>query len=143
MKKKMLVLAIVGAVAAAAIVSALVCIMFIKPPEQMGPAPHPGIRPDPIDRDLFMVPRGVITTVNLTLSAILIFIYISIYRKTKSEFTVSLIVVMMALFLYALLSNPLIPMLFGYRLFGMGLFTMLPELFTTIALVALLYISLK
>ena len=103
--------------------------------------PIEDMRPDPTDRDNYISLKSGLTMINMALSAILIFIYLGIYKETKSEFTMSLIIVMMALFLYAFLSNPIIPMIFGYRVFGMGLFTILPDIFTALALAILLYVS--
>ena len=137
---------IVGLVLTGATIGATLGLLYIKPPgdlNQGNPPTFPPTHPDPADRDRFVFAEGVITTINLTLSVVLMFVYVKIYRETKSEFTVSLIVVTLALFLYALFSNPLLPLLFGYRLFGLGPFTMLPDLFTTVALMVLLYVSLK
>ena len=64
-------------------------------------------------------------------------------RDVKSEFTFGLIVVMSALLLYAVTSNPLVQYIFSYRGFGQGPFVMLPDIFTTIALSVLLYLSMK
>jgi hypothetical protein len=70
-------------------------------------------------------------------------IYIAIYRKTKSEFTVGLIIFSMILLLYTLTSNPMMHWIFGFRAFGLGPFAMLPDLFTCVALAVLLYLTVK
>ena len=69
--------------------------------------------------------------------------YIDIYRKTQSEFTVGLMIFSIVLLLNALASNPLVTWAFGYRAFGLGPFAMLPDLFTFGALIVLLYLSVK
>jgi hypothetical protein len=69
--------------------------------------------------------------------------YIRIYREVKSDFTIGLIVVMFALLFYAITSNPFTQYLFSYRGFGQGPFILLPDIFTTVALSVLLYLSLK
>jgi hypothetical protein len=146
MKKSILALLIVGLILTGAIIGTALGLLYIKPPgdfDQGNPPTFPPSHPDPADRDRFMIIKGIITTINITLSVALMLIYVNIYRETKSEFTISLIIVTLALFLYALFSNPLLPMLFGYRLFGLGPFTMLPDMFTTVALIVLLYVSLK
>jgi hypothetical protein len=80
----------------------------------------------------------------MTFSIILIALYVNLYRKVKSDFTIGLIVVMMALFIYAITSNPFFQLIFGYRgVFGIGPFVIIPHLFTTLAMAVLLYISLK
>jgi hypothetical protein len=69
--------------------------------------------------------------------------YVSIYRKTRSEFTIGLIIFSMVLLLNALTSNPLVIWAFGFRPFGLGPFAMLPDLFTFVALAVLLYLTTK
>jgi len=102
------------------------------------------IKPRPrIDIELFYTIKTVVSTVNMALVTILLFTYIEIYRKTKSEFTVRLIIFSILLLLYTLTSNPIIHWIFGFRAFGLGPFAMLPDLFTCIALSILLYLSIK
>ena len=114
------------------------------------PRPPPEFDPElppenfiPRDRDQYLGLKTAMTMINMTLSAILLGLYVKIYRDTKSEFTIGLIVMTFSLFLYATLSNPLLPMLFGYRIMGVGIFSILPDVFTTIALSILLYLGLK
>ncbi len=102
------------------------------------------IKPSPPgDIELFYTVKTVISTINATLLIFLLITYIDIYTKTKSEFTIGLIIFSMVLLLYALASNPLIQWTFGFRAFGLGPFAMLPDLFTCVALVVLLYLSVK
>ena len=54
-----------------------------------------------------------------------------------------LLIVMFAFLVYAITSNPLFYSIFGYWGFGMGPFQMIPDIFGTIALSVLLYLSLK
>jgi len=70
-------------------------------------------------------------------------IYASLFRKTKSAFVLGLLVFALVLFLYALVSNPLVSYIFGFRGYGLGPFAMLPDLFATISLGILLYLTLK
>lgn len=112
-------------------------------------------RPDPttfdfekerLDREnlvFFLKLKTAITFVNMTISMMLILIYTRLYKETKSEFTMGLIVVMASFFVYALMSCPLIPYLLGMRPFGTGIFAMIPDMFATVALFTLLYISQK
>ena len=85
--------------------------------------------------------KTILSSVNSILLIILLVIYAGIYRKTGSEFSMGLIIFSLALFLYSLTSNPLIHRLAGFRLKGLGPFTMLPDLFTCIASAMLLYLS--
>ncbi len=85
--------------------------------------------------------KVILSSVNSILLVILLTIYIGIYNKTGSQFSIGLVVFSTALFLYSLTSNPLIQRLAGFRLSGLGPFTMLPDLFTCIASAILLYLS--
>ena len=83
----------------------------------------------------------ILSSVNSILLVILLAIYVGIYHKTGSQFSIGLVVFSTALLLYSLTSNPLIQRLAGFRLSGLGPFTMLPDLFTCIASSILLYLS--
>lgn len=85
--------------------------------------------------------KVVLTSVNIILLLILLVTYMDIYLKTKSEFSLGLIVFTITLLMYAATSNPLLQELAGFRLSGLGPFTILPDLFTTIATAILLYLS--
>jgi len=95
------------------------------------------------DIELFYTIKTVVSTINVTLLIFLLLIYVSIYRKTRSEFTIGLIIFSAVFLLNALASNPLVIWAFGFRAFGLGPFAMLPDLFTFGALVVLLYLSIK
>ena len=97
----------------------------------------------PEDIELFYTVDTVISAINVTLSIFLLVIYVGIYRKTRSEFTIGLIIFSMVFLLNALASNPLVIWAFGFRAFGLGPFAMLPDLFTLGALAVLLYLSVK
>jgi hypothetical protein len=99
--------------------------------------------PPPGDIELFYTVRTVISTINVALVAILLFTYIEIYNKTKSSFTVGLMMFSIILVLYTLASNPIMQWVFGFRAFGLGPFAMLPDVFECIALSVLLYLSVK
>ncbi len=91
----------------------------------------------------YTIIKSTVTMINIALASILIGLYYSIYREVKSEFTVSLIIVMFALLIYAITSSPILPLFFGFQAIGLGPFLMIPDLFATVALIMLLYISLK
>lgn len=126
---------------------------------QNAPSPPPSIfepRPVPFDRfnfdrynsfigdiELFYKVKTILSTVNATILIILLTTYIDMYRKLKSEFTIGLIVFSLTLLLYALSSNPLLQWIFGFRAFGLGPFAMLPDLFTTLALAVLMYLTMR
>ena len=95
------------------------------------------------DIELFYKVKTVLSSINATLLIFLLATYVDIYKKLQSEFTIGLIIFSLILLLYALSSNPLLQWLFGYRAFGLGPFAMLPDLFTTLALAVLLYLTMK
>ncbi|WGM90429.1 MAG: hypothetical protein NUK63_04715 [Candidatus Bathyarchaeum tardum] len=95
------------------------------------------------DIELYYKVQTIFSSINATLLIFLLAEYVDMYLKLKSEFTLGLIVFSLTLLLYALTSNPLIQWIFGYYAFGLGPFAMIPELFTTLSLVILLYLTLK
>ena len=97
----------------------------------------------PGDIEFFYAAETVVSTVNVTLSIFLLLIYTNIYRKTRSEFTIGLMIFSSVFLLNALASNPLVVFAFGFRPFGLGPFALLPDLFTLGALMVLLYLSAK
>ncbi|MEM3475674.1 MAG: hypothetical protein QXL69_00500 [Candidatus Bathyarchaeia archaeon] len=104
---------------------------------------QPPYRFHPRDIEVYYTLKTVISTINATLLVSLFVIYADIYRKVKAEFTIGLMIFTIILLLYALSSNPIIHWIFGFRAFGLGPFAMLPDLFTCVALIVLLYLVLK
>jgi len=85
-----------------------------------------------------------LATFNVLVLLVLGWSYLSLYRGLPNPFTGSLLVVVAALFLYALASNPVVSLLFGYRGgLGLGPFTFLPDLFAAVAITLLLYQSYR
>jgi len=135
-----LILATVIVVAVLAALWALSTFWFPRYPWE------PRLRPSeniPGDIEFFYIAQTVVSTINVTLLVFLLLAYISIYRKTQSEFTIGLIIFSMVLLFYALASNPLVIWAFGFRAFGLGPFALLPDLFTCMALIILLYFTFK
>ncbi len=95
------------------------------------------------DFETLFIIKTIITMINIAISLILIALYLNTYRIIKSDFTMGLVVAMFALLIYAITSNPLLHLGFGYRGYGMGPFTIIPDLFCLIALGVLLNLSLK
>ncbi len=128
--KSWLILVVVITVAILAIVWAT----FFSPP------PPPA---SPPDFPIFFSLKTLLTSVNATLLVILFIIYVGIYRKTSSKFSLGLLIFTLSLLLQVLSSHPLIHQLFGYRGAGLGPFLMLPDFFTLIASGMLLYLAQK
>jgi len=138
--KNLLVLITVVVVAILAALWATSVFWVPRYPWELRPRPEENIRGD---IEFFYTLKTVISTINVTLLVFLLFTYTSIYRRTRSEFTIGLILFSVVLLLNAFASNPFVMWLFGYRPFGLGPFAMLPDLFTFGALAVLLYLSIK
>jgi len=131
----------------AAVVIAVLTALWATSRVEFEPSPF-GLRPAPgetnrLDIQLFYTLQTVISVVNVTLSIILLLMYVSIYRKTHSEFTIGLIIFSAVLLLHAFVSIPLLHHAFGFYEFGLGPFAVLPDLFTCVALAVLLYLTFK
>jgi hypothetical protein len=100
-------------------------------------------RPIPEDSEFFYTANTVVSTVNVTLSVFLLITYVGIYRRTRSEFTIGLIIFSLVFLLNAIASNSFVISAFHFHPIGLGPFALLPDLFSFVALVVLLYLSLK
>lgn len=83
-----------------------------------------------------------VTTLNIVVLLALLWNYITVYRDIPNRFTLSLLLFTVALLLYAVSSNPLLPLVLGFR-HGttLGPFMFLPDVFASIAIIVLLYQS--
>ncbi len=100
--------------------------------------------PSPSELHTYLSMRSAVTTVNAGLLALLLSVYIGVYRKTHAEFSIGLIIFTTILLLYSVTSGPLIYLLsLHFRVYGLGALAALPELLTTVAVIVLLYLSLK
>jgi len=95
------------------------------------------------DMELYYTIQTAVSSVNIVLSFLLIVLYANVYRRLRSQFSLALILFSMVLLSYAVSSNPLFHSLFGFGGFGLGPFAMLPDVFACIALIILIYVSLK
>lgn len=137
MKKNNALGIMIVAMILAALIGYLLATFLLPPP---GTTPIP---PPPEEMQLMVTLKTMLSFVNLVLVIPLLVIYINIYRDVQSKFTSSLIVVILVFALYALSSNPLVHILFGYYAIGLGPFTIIPDAFTTVALFILFKLSLK
>ena len=144
MNKNVKIWLVIATLVAAALLAMLWATIFMpippfRPREELR---HIGA-PIPGDIELYYTVKTVVSTINIALLIILLILYIGIYTRTKSEFTIGLIIFSMVLLLTALTSNPIVDWAFGFRAFGLGPFAMLPDLFTCIALAILLYFTVQ
>lgn len=83
-----------------------------------------------------------VTTLNAVVLLALLWNYVSVYRDMPNRFTLSLLLFTVALLLYAVSSNPLLPILMGFQHGAtLGPFVFLPDIFASIAAIVLLYQS--
>lgn len=105
------------------------------------PLPRPEFNPG--DLEFYYIARTVVSTINIALLVFLIAMYVTIYAKTKSEFTIGLLLFAIIFLIKDLMASPFIIGAFGFSLYGLGPFALLPDLFELVALSILLYLSVK
>jgi len=103
--------------------------------------PPPGVISG--DFEFFYASYTILSTINIALLVILTIIYLDIYKKTRSHFTIGLVIFGLAFLMKDLTSSPLIISLFRFRAYGLGPFEFLPGLFEFFALSILLYLSVR
>jgi hypothetical protein len=121
MKHYGLIIWIVASVATAIILGLVLSPLLLRPPANP-PAPAPPEGGDQLAQ--LVTIKTIVSFVNMALIVTLLALYYRIYSEIRSQFTLGLI-------------------LFGYYPFGLGPFTVIPDLFTTFALLVLLYLSLE
>jgi len=105
------------------------------------PLPQPEF--NPADLEFYYIARTVVSTINIALLVFLIATYVNIYSKTRSEFTIGLLIFALVFLMKDLASSPFVTGAFGFRPSGLGPFALLPDLFEFVALSVLLYLSVK
>jgi len=138
MRQNVFILCIVISVIAAILAGLALSARFLPPPDSPFPPLPP---PNAAETANLVAIKTIISFVNLALILPLLKIYIDTYRSVRSRFTMGLIVMVLVLLIYALSSNPIVHYVFGFYESGLGPFTIIPDLFTTFALIILLYLS--
>lgn len=83
-----------------------------------------------------------VTTLNTVVLLALLWNYVTVYRDIPNQFTLSLLLFSVALLLYSVTSNPLLPLILGFRHGAtLGPFVFLPDVFASVAVIILLYQS--
>jgi hypothetical protein len=98
---------------------------------------------NPADIELYYLARTVFSTINIVLTVILIINYVSLFYKTKSEFTLGLLLFASLFLIKDITWSPFVIGLGGFSLFGLGPFAVLPDIFEMGALLVLFYLSVK
>jgi len=98
---------------------------------------------NPADLELYYVARTVFSTINIVLLIVLIVNYVTIYLKTKSEFSIGLVLFGIFFLIKDITWSPFVVRFAGFDVFGLGPFAFMPDLFELIALSVLLYLSIE
>lgn len=86
--------------------------------------------------------RTVMSVINIGLLIYLLSNYVEIYKISKSNFAFGLVVLSIALLLYSISSNPYVTMILSFDKFKTPrVFTFIPDIFTTVASIILIYLS--
>jgi hypothetical protein len=105
--------------------------------------PLPAPEFNPADLEFYYIAKTVVSTINIALLVFLTATYVTIYSKTRSEFSIGLLIFALIFLIKDLTASPFVTGAFGFRLYGLGPFAMLPDLFELAALSVLLYLSAK
>ena len=135
-------LVLVVLVAAAILAAFWATVVINQPPFEIRRVLPPGGFV-PGDFEYFYIAFTIMSTINIAMLVILLVTYISIYSKTRSTFTIGLIIFAGAFLMKDLSSSPIVTGLFSFRAFGLGPFVFLPGLFEFAALSVLLYLSIR
>ena len=114
---------------------------FYNPQRSWRMLQRPGTIPG--DMEFFYIGKTMVSTINIALLLFLIITYADIYRKTRSQFTIGLLIFSLVFLMKDLVSNPMVIRASGFVLYGLGPFALLPDLLEFVALCVLLYLSVK
>jgi len=144
--KFLVLLIVLLALAALAVVVAAYEFYSSQPTSATRPFLPFGPRPytfNPADFEIYYVARTIFSTINIVLLIVLIINYASVYAKTKSEFSVGLLLFAAFFLMKDIAWSPFVVAFAGFNVFGLGPFAFLPDMFELVALSVLLYLSIK
>lgn len=96
----------------------------------------------PVGIETVIQAKLFVTTLNGIVLFVILWNYIRVYQDLPNRFTMSLLIFTVALLLYAMASNPLLPILLGFQHAStLGPFLFLPDVFASVAVIVLLYQS--
>jgi len=95
------------------------------------------------DFEFFYLAHTIISTINIILLIALLYMFINVYKKTRSEFSFGLIIFGLAFLLKDITASPFIANAFSFYPSGLGPFIVLPDLFEFAILTTLLYLHIK
>jgi hypothetical protein len=147
-RKQKIVIAVAALLVVALIAGILASYVFNNQTQpQTFPFPRQPQQVNLADLELYYVARTVFSAINITLLVVLLITYAGIYVKTRSQFTIGLLLFAMVFLFKDIAASPFLPGAFGFGLYGLGPFVLwwvlLPDLFELIALSVLVYLSIK
>jgi hypothetical protein len=98
---------------------------------------------EPYGADVSLEFHIILSTIGMALLVALIVVYARTYQQTKANFILGLLVVLFALLLQSLLTNPLLLELELTPRFAFAVFSPVADVFTIIAYAVFLYLSLE
>jgi len=98
---------------------------------------------NPADLQLYYIARTVFSTINIALLALLTETYAIIYYKTRSQFTIGLLIFSVVFLIKEIAASPFVTGVFQFTISGSGPFALIEPLFEMMALSVLLYLSIR
>jgi hypothetical protein len=98
---------------------------------------------NPADLAFYYIGRTVVSTINIALLIILIETYAVLYYKTRSQFTIGLLIFAVVFLIKDIAASPFVIGAFRFRLSGLGPFAFIEPLLELVALSVLLYLSIE
>ncbi len=87
--------------------------------------------------------RIIVSSLNMILYGYLVYFYVTLYRENESKFSLGLSALAFVLLVYSISSNPLTFLALGRKIpfLWMALFTIIPDIFASVAAVIMVYLS--
>jgi hypothetical protein len=103
-----------------------------------------GFRPPPFNiLEPVLTFRVILSTTSVALLVALVVVYVKMYRETKANFSLGLVIMLGALLLHSLISYPLLLVREGQIPIGPGEFLSTADIFMVVAYAVFLYLSLE
>ena len=98
---------------------------------------------NPGDIEFYYVARTAFSTVNIALLIVLTETYVVLYYKTRSQFTIGLLLFALVFLMKEVASSPFVVGFFRFAPSGLGPFAWIEPMLETAALSVLLYLSIE
>jgi hypothetical protein len=136
---------IIGLVVIAGILSGLWAFYTLenRAPGQLIPFQRRSYVFNPADVEFYYIVGTAFSTVNIALLIILTETYAMLYYKTRSQFTIGLLLFALVFLMKEIAASPFVIGVFGFAPSGLGEFALIEPLLETAALSVLLYLSIE